>query len=295
MENFNFKSNASGEAKSRYANILLDYWFKRSFGTEINKRLMILLLREILPEAGVQDISYNNKEHTNPIPDKHGVIFDIECTSNDGTKFIVEMQLAQQDSFMERAIFYSSFAIQDQISKGKKEYDFLPIYFIALMDFSLHEDGRFLYRYELIEKDSGEMMTDRIHFLFLELPNVRQISGSSSNLEKFCYAMHNMSVLKSRPPEMQAEIFELLFNSAEIAKFTPEEKIRYEYDMTTERDRLNQLAFSRKEGKAEGLKEGKAKGVIEGRNEAREAIAKKLSQKGFSPEEITEIIGPEEA
>ena len=291
MENFNSKINASGEAKSRYANILLDYWFKRSFGTDINKRLMILLLREILPEAGVQDISYNNKEHPNPIPGKHGVIFDIECTSNDGTKFIVEMQLAQQDSFMERAIFYSSFTIQDQIEKGRKEYDLLPISFIAFMDFTLHDDGRFMYRYELLEKETGEMMTDRIHFIFLELPNVKTISESSSNLEKFCFAMHNMSVLRSRPPEMQAEIFELLFNSAEIAKFTPDEKIRYEYDMTTDRDRLNQLAFSRKEGKAEGREEGREEGL----KEAREAIAKKLSEKGFSPEEIAEIVGPEGA
>ena len=224
LRNTNFTSSASQEATSRYANILLDYWFKRSFGTESGKRLMILTLREILPEADISDITYGNKEHPNPFPDSHGVIFDIECTSNDGSRFIVEVQLARQAWFMERALFYSSFAIQEQVLRGQDSYEFMPVYFIALMDFELHpeDDGRFVYRYNLLDINTGELMTDRIGYTFLELPKVRSISDGSSNLEKLCYALHNMTVLKSRPPEMAAEIFELLFSSAEIAKFAPE-------------------------------------------------------------------------
>ena len=283
MENFNSKSNASSEATSRYANILLDYWFKRTFGREISKRLMILFLREIIPEVDIQDITYTNKEHPNPFPDDHGVVFDIECTSSDGTRFIVEMQLAEQYYLIERALFYSTFSIQEQLLKGKSEYSFMPVYFIAMMDFITHpgEPDRFFYKYDLREMSSGELMTDRVHYYFLELPKIRSITESSTNLEKFCYAMHNMTALKSRPKEMQAEIFELLFNSAEIANFTPEEKVKYEYDMTTERDRRNQLAFSYDKGMEKGRKEGL--------ESAQAAIAKKLAEKGFSKEEIAEL------
>ena len=271
------------EINSRYANILLDYWFKRSFGTEINKRLMILLLREIIPEANIEDIKYGNKEHPNPFPDYHGVIFDVECTSSDGSRFIVEVQLAQQKWFMERALYYSSFAVQEQLDKGVDSYKFMPVYFIGLMDFSLHpvSDGRFLFRYELVERDSGEPMTERLRYYFLELPNVKSISEESSDLEKLCYALHNMTALKSRPKEMQAEIFELLFNSAEIAKFTPEEKIKYENDMTTERDIRNQIAFSREQG----LKEGIEKGIEKGASEERMRIMSVLRSEGV-PENI---------
>ena len=257
LRDTNPTSSASSEATSRYANILLDYWFKRSFGTESSKRLMILTLREILPEADISDITYGNKEHPNPFPDSHGVVFDIECTSGDGSRFIVEVQLARQAWFMERALFYSSFAIQEQAMRGQDSYEFMPVYFIALMDFEFHPagDGRFVYRYNLLDVKTGELMTDRISYTFLELPKVLSISNESSNLEKLCYALHNMTVLKSRPPEMTAEIFELLFESAEIAKFAPEEKIRYEHDMTTERDIRNQIAYSREEGRAEGAGE----------------------------------------
>ena len=293
MENFNSKNNASGEAKSRYANILLDYWFKRTFGREISKRLMILVLREIIPEVDIQDITYTNKEHPNPFPNDHGVVFDIECQSSNGTRFIVEMQLAEQHYLMERALFYSTFSIQEQLLKGNSEYSFMPVYFIAMMDFIIHPDepDKFFYKYDLREMSSGEQMTDRVHYLFLELPKIRSVSDSSTNLEKFCYAMHNMTALKSRPKEMQAEIFELLFNSAEIANFTPEEKVKYENDMTTERDRRNQLAFSHDRGVEEGME----KGIAKGREETQEAIARKLSEKGFSNVEIAEIIGIPEA
>ena len=86
---------------------------------------------------------------------------------------------------------------------------------------------------------------------------------------------------------MAAEIFELLFDSAELAKFTAEEKVKYEYDMTTERDIRNQIAYSREEGLAEGIEKGRA----EGKAEKRRLIAHRLKQKGFSDEEVASILG----
>lgn len=276
---------------SRYANILLDYWFKRTFGSEINKRLMILLLREIIPEADVQDITYGNKEHPNPFPGSHGVIFDIECTASDGSRFIVEVQLARQKWFMERALYYSSFAIQEQLERSGDTYEFMPVYFIGLMDFSLHSDsdGTFMFNYELIEKKSGEPMTDRLKFIFLELPNVQSIAEDSSDLAKLCYALHNMTTLKSRPQVMQAEIFELLFNSAEITKFTPQEKIRYENDMTTERDIRNQIAYSKEEGLKEGLEQGHQALILTARKLVERmglSVSQAAEATGLSPEEF---------
>ena len=296
MENKYSNEMASQGATSRYANILLDYWFKRTFGREISKRLMILVLREIIPEVDIQDITYTNKEHPNPFPNDHGVVFDIECKSSDGTRFIVEMQLAEQHYLMERALFYSTFSIQEQLLKGNSEYSFMPVYFIAMMDFVTHleDPEKFFYKYDLRDISSGELMTNRVHYYFLELPKIRSISESSTDLEKFCYAMHNMTALKSRPREMQAEIFELLFNSAEIANFTPEEKIKYEHDMTTERDRRNQLAFSYDKGVQEGMERGREEGREEGRNQEREDVLNRMKALGLPQETIDAILKQED-
>ena len=73
-------------------------------------------------------------------------------------------------------------------------------------------------------------------------------------MDNFCWAIHEMEHLTERPAELKQEIFKLLFESAEIATFTPEERAKYQLDMTTERDIQNQIAYAREEGKSEGLK-----------------------------------------
>ena len=99
----------------RYVNILLDPWFKRTFGQVERKRLLILVLRELIPEREIEDIIFAPQEHVNPFEGKRDVCVDVECIeAGTGARFVVEMQLAPQAHFAERALFNSTFAIQEQ-------------------------------------------------------------------------------------------------------------------------------------------------------------------------------------
>lgn len=60
--------DVSREAKGRYANILLDDWFKRAFGSENRKRLLQLLLQELIPERKINQLKYVPQEYTNLFP-----------------------------------------------------------------------------------------------------------------------------------------------------------------------------------------------------------------------------------
>ena len=225
MEPVKLSSHDAAPAVGRYTNILLDYWFKRAFRTESRKRLLLLFLRELIPERDIADISYAPQEHVNPWPGQKDVRVDVECIGADGARFIVELQAARQAAFYERAVFYSSFAVQEQILRGQNSYDFPTVYFIGLMDFSMHPgSGEVLYRYSIREETSGERMTDRLQYIFLELPNCPsglEPDPDAGVLENFCWALHNLARLKSKPAGLDAEIFRLLFESAEIATFTP--------------------------------------------------------------------------
>ena len=279
---------------ARYACVLLDYWFKRTFGMEGRQRLLMLFLQEVIPEHKIASLTYAPQEHENPHPDRKGIRVDVECTDEDGTRFVVEMQLARQKHFYERALFNSTFAIQEQMEVGRDTYDFPAVYFIGLMDFSLHDGSdRVMFRYDLRERMSGEMMTDRIQYIFLELPNSHAVTPESTVLEKFCYALHNLENLSGKPEGFEGELFRLLFETAEIATFTPQEKIRLENDMRTERDLRNQMAYARESGVEEGL----ARGREEGREEERhllelriKTIAEKLRKMGHSEDEISAIL-----
>ena len=268
----------SRKAKGVYANILLDYWFKRTFAElPTSKRLLTLLLQELIPERSIADIRYAPQEHTNPDPGKRGIRVDVEVTDTDGSRFLVEMQREPQEFFYERALYNTSHCIIRQMEKGEDDYDFPPVYFIGIVDFPLHQDpNRVLYRYSIYEDKDREKMTDSVHFLFLELPNCgKALTPDAGILDNFCYSLHNMQFLEERPSELRQEIFELLFETANISKFAPEEKIKYEFSMTTERDIRNQIRYAEKKGMEKG----------------REEVAREMLKMGLETQIITQATG----
>ena len=245
-----------------FANILLDRWFKRSFKEYGDaKRLMLLFLQALIPERDITSIDYASEESTNQNPDGKSIRVDVECTDADGQRFVVEVQQSEQHYFYDRAVFNSTFAIQRQLLEGGDSYKFMPVYFIGIMRFSLHEDSdQFLYRYSLTEDSTGQKMTDDLHYIFLEVPKCK-FTSKSSLIEKVGWAMYTLPTLKERPKGLEGEIFDLLFSSANLSNFTPEDKIKYHNDMTTERDIRNQIAFARDKGVEEGIEKGIEKGA----------------------------------
>ena len=86
-------------------------------------------------------------------------------------------------------------------------------------------------------------------------------------------------------------MFERLFEACEIARFTPEEKLKYEHDMMTERDYTNILNTYRAEGIAEGKSEGIAEGLAKGKTEGKIEVARAMKAKGLGMALIAELTG----
>mgnify|MGYP002623308775 FL=1 len=147
------------------------------------------------------------------------------------------------------------------------------------MRFSLNpEDDRYMYRYSIKEEESGKLMTDNLHYVFLEVTKCRN-SKDASLIEKIGYALNNMVSFKERPSGFAGEFFDLLFFSTEISKFAEKDKIEYLNDMTTERDIKNQISFAHDKGREEG------------REEERLILAKKCKAKGLAVDVIIDLTG----
>ena len=103
-------------SEERYVNPLTDFGFKRLFGTEPNKALLIDFLNVLLPKRHIiSELSYRNSEHVgNTKLDRMEAIFDIYCKSKSGERFIVEIQKAKQNFFKDRSVYYSTFPIREQ-------------------------------------------------------------------------------------------------------------------------------------------------------------------------------------
>lgn len=278
------EDGGSEQILSRYASVLLDSTFKRTFGTD--KELLMLFLEEVLPGRKIRDITYTNTVNTNHDSALHDSVFDVECVDADtGERFTVELQLDDQEFFYDRALFYASLMIEKQLPKGMAAYEYPPVYVISLQNFRTHNpDKGFIFRFSLHEDSSNEKMTDRLNFIFLELPNARHYDTEGTSItEKICYTLAHMDTFEHRPPKLKGKFFEILFKLLEIANFAPDERVKYQHEMTTERDRINQLDYARKKGREEG------------REEERTKNAKNLLALGVDPATIAKATGLSEA
>lgn len=269
----------------RYANVLMDRWFKRTFGWAPARRLMQLFLQEMIPERKITKLSFGPQEYVNPIEEGKDIRLDVHCTDETGAHFIVEMQFAEQKTFYERALFNSTFVIQEQVQTGSTDWTLPQIYFIGVVNFPLHEGSdRVLYRYRMKEIETGEDMPIPVEYIFLEVPNCRKaMTSEASLLDNFCYAMRNMHEMEERPKELQGEIFDLLFNSAEINKFAPKERSEYIKQMITIRDIVNQMATAEEKGLTKGIEQG----IEQGRRDT----IRKFMAAGASKELIAAATG----
>ncbi|MBR0244995.1 MAG: Rpn family recombination-promoting nuclease/putative transposase, partial [Bacteroidales bacterium] len=194
-------------------------------------------------------------------------------------------QFTEQKTFYERAMFNSTFVIQEQVKVGSTDWSLPQIYFIGVVNFPLHESSdRVLYRYRLKELTTGEDMPIPVEYIFLEVPNCRKaMTSEASLLDNFCYAMRNMPEMEERPKELQGEIFDLLFNSAEITKFAPKERSEYIKQMITIRDIVNQMATAEEKGLTKGIEQG----IEQGRRDT----IRKFMAAGASKELIAAATG----
>ncbi|MBF6654728.1 hypothetical protein C3B48_03465, partial [Flavobacterium columnare] len=96
--------------KAKYINPFTDFGFKKIFGEEASKNLLIDFLNALLPEYDqIKELSFKNTEQLGQTDLDRKAIYDIYCENEKGEKFIVELQKAKQNYFKERTIYYSTF------------------------------------------------------------------------------------------------------------------------------------------------------------------------------------------
>ena len=89
--------------KAKYIDLMVDWSFKRVFGTEVNKDILIEFLKVVFPQFAITDITYIPTEQLGIMEDDRKAIFDVLCKTEDDKTFLVEMQRGAQKHFFERA------------------------------------------------------------------------------------------------------------------------------------------------------------------------------------------------
>lgn len=283
----------------RFIDPLTDFGFKRIFGSEPNKDLLIAFLNEIFKGRKIiKDLVYNPQEKDGPIKNFRKTIFDLTCTGADGETFIIEMQRAEQRFFTDRVLFYTASKLYEQGQKGEKNWNFelKEVYFIALMDFNFDSTlpEKYLHRVRLAEEETGVTFYDKLGFIFLELPNFNVGEKDiKTDLERWMYVLRNMAKMEKIPVILHKKIFQKLFQIAEVANLKKDEYMLYEkalLDKWTEyavkKTAAEKLKAAKEEMKKE-MKEGMEKARKEGMEKGKEQFVKNLINKfGFTDDQV---------
>mgnify|MGYP000929981161 FL=1 len=281
----------------RYINPLTDFGFKRIFGTPFNSDLLVDFLNAVLAgEHVVKEVKYNNSEKFGTNEAERKAVFDVYCTTEDGSRIIVEMQNVYQSFYKDRSIYYSTFPIVEQAKKGDWNYELKDVYTIGILNFTFPEDKKsdngVFREVKLMDIKKKEVFYDKLTYIYVELANFnKEIDECETLLDKWLFCLKNMSNLLDRPAELQGRVFDKLFKTAEIAKFKPLELKAYEQSVYAYRDIKNGIDTAKKEGLEQGRKEGIEEGIQKGRKEGIINTAKNMKSLGIADEVIIQATG----
>ncbi|MEL6555408.1 MAG: Rpn family recombination-promoting nuclease/putative transposase [Cyanobacteria bacterium J06621_11] len=278
----------------RYINPLTDFGFKRLFGSETNKALLIDFLNVVLPEEHtISNLSFRNSENVGNTELDRKAIFDIYCQSKSGERFIVEIQKVKQNFFKDQSVYYSTFPIQEQAEKGKYwNYKLSPVYIVGVLDFVFDDhkdDDTILHTIELKDQKC-EVFYDKLNFIYIELPKfTKTVDELEDQFDKWLFLLKHLPDLTAPPDVLKEDTFERLFEVAEIAKFSVVEQNAYENSLKYYRDSNNVVDTSRQEGFSEGREEG----FEEGQRVATIGLVVRQLEKRFSelPSDVRVAVG----
>jgi len=247
----------------KYINPFTDFGFKKIFGEEANKDLLLDFIQTLLPEKkNIISINYLKTEKLGRAATERKAIFDLYCENDKGEKFIVELQRAEQDYFKERSIYYATFAIQEQAQKGKWDYNWQGVYTIAIMDFSFTNSPHNNVKTQVIlyDEENKMLFSDKLKFVYLEMTKFnKSLDELDSHYDKWLYLLKNLAFLDEIPTKLRDKAFQKVFQIAEIAKYNPKERQNYENSLKYYRDMENSLDLKY----AKGLQEGEQNKTLE--------------------------------
>ena len=141
-----------------------------------------------------------------------------------------------------------------------------------------------LYKVKLTDIETQRVFYDKLTYIYLEMPKFRKTESElETRFDQWLYVLKNLPHLAQYPTRLRDRVFKKLFEVAEIAAFTPVERVAYEESVKVYRDLKNVMDTAIEESYAKGKSEGKIEGKLE--------IAREMATAGIDPEMICRMTG----
>jgi predicted transposase/invertase (TIGR01784 family) len=288
--------------RARYVNPFTDFGFKKIFGEEASKPVLMDFLNALLPEHHrIVELSFKNTEQLGTTDLDRKAVFDIYCESSTGEKFIVELQKAKQNYFIDRTVYYSTFPIREQADKGNWNYNLKAVYCIGILDFTFNDYDTEPERHEVVHtiklKDQhGKVFYDKLTYIYLELPNFTMPAERlETRLEQWLYFIKHLEDFETIPAIFSDAVFTQALETAAIASFRVADLDQYEASLKVFRDNKATYDYAVEtawdNGLQRGLQQGLEQGLEQGIQEGIQSVAKALKAQGIATAVIVASTG----
>ena len=284
---------------AKFINPFTDVGFKRIFGQEFSKPLLLDFLNSLLEgEKHIVNLTFLDKEQPALYDEDRSLIYDIYCETDEGEHIIVEMQNKSQPYFKSRSIYYISESIARQGERGSSwNYAIDSVYLIAFLNFiPLDFKQQFRTDVVLAEKNTVDQFSDKLRMIYLQLPLFKKEADECENqVERWIYLLKNMETLSRLPWAAQSAVFKKLESIADVGAMSRDERLKYDEALRKYRDTISVFEGVRMDGLMEGRMEGRKEGLMEGRMEGQRSEkmenARKMKTYGLALDMIAEITG----
>ena len=264
-----------------------DIAFRRVFGSERNKDILIHFINDILvfkEAALITEVTFLKTIQDPEIVTKKTSIVDVLCQDEKGNKYIVEMQVAKEKGFAKRAQYYAAKAYANQADVKGKYKNLKEIVFIAIANFIMFPNKKgFKSDHVILDRNSHEHDLKDFSFTFLELPKFKKTIDELQNItEKWMYFFNGT---EETSPEDIAKIM----GSDTIMERAYHELDRYYWN---EEELLSYEQAQKYEwGYNASMEQKFDEGIEKGREEEKKEIARKMLEKGMNAKMVKEITG----
>ena len=155
--------------------------FRRTFGREVHKPLLIELLNALLGLSGdhrIVDLEHLSREQRVPLEELKLSLVDVKCFDERGRHYVVEMQVLNVEGFEKRVVYKTSRAYVTQLRTGEDYPGLDDVVGVTICDFLLWPgppvpDGApvpMLSRWRMQEQHGCALGLPQVQHVFLELP-----------------------------------------------------------------------------------------------------------------------------
>ncbi|NES76264.1 MULTISPECIES: Rpn family recombination-promoting nuclease/putative transposase [unclassified Okeania] len=242
----------------KFINPKVDYAFKKIFGSEQSKDILISFLNAIIygGKKVIQSLTILNPFNPGQLINLKDTYLDIKAVLVDGSIVVIEMQVARMAGFNKRVAYNLAKAYANQLETGEDYLLLNPAIAVTITDFILFEKkDDFINKFVFKEETKNfECLDKQLRLIFLELPKFKKALSELNTLtDKWIYFLKEANRLDSIPENLgEVSEIEKALNIANRINMTVEELDIVERRAIAMQDERGRIIYAREQGEEKG-------------------------------------------